>query len=40
LALLNQKMSTSFSGNLPIGEMASQLPGKLKDKIFGKPGSK
>ncbi|MFL6214834.1 MAG: LEA type 2 family protein [Blastocatellia bacterium] len=37
LGLFNHKMETSFSGTLPIGDMAMELPGKLKEKLFGKP---
>jgi LEA14-like dessication related protein len=37
LALLKERLHTSLSGDLPIGEMALQFPGKLKDAIFGKP---
>lgn len=37
LAMFNQKVKTSFNGTLPIGDMALELPGKLKEKIFGKP---
>jgi LEA14-like dessication related protein len=37
LALFNHKVETSFNGTLPIGEMAMELPGKLKEKLFGKP---
>jgi len=37
LGVLTHKMKTSFSGTLPIGEMALDLPGKLKEKLFGKP---
>jgi LEA14-like dessication related protein len=37
LALFNHKVATSFNGTLPIGEMAMELPGKLKDKLLGKP---
>ena len=37
LGLFNHKVETSFNGTLPIGEMAMELPGKLKEKLFGKP---
>ncbi|HKQ04561.1 MAG TPA: LEA type 2 family protein [Blastocatellia bacterium] len=37
LGLFTRKMQTSFSGTLPIGDMALGLPGKLKEKLFGKP---
>ena len=37
LGMFTHKMKTSFSGTLPIGDMALGLPGKLKDKTFGKP---
>jgi LEA14-like dessication related protein len=37
LAIFNHKLKTSFNGTLPIGDMALALPGKLKEKIFGKP---
>ena len=37
LAMFKQKMKTSFNGTLPIGAMALELPGKLKEKLFGKP---
>ena len=37
LGFFTHKMQTSFSGTLPIGDMALGLPGKLKEKLFGKP---
>lgn len=37
LALFNHKVETSFNGTLPIGDMAMELPGKLKEKLLGKP---
>ncbi|HJQ24171.1 MAG TPA: LEA type 2 family protein [Blastocatellia bacterium] len=37
LGMFTHKMQASFSGTLPIGDMALSLPGKLKEKIFGKP---
>ena len=37
LALFDYKVKTSFSGTLPIGDMAMELPGKLKEKLFGRP---
>jgi LEA14-like dessication related protein len=37
LALFNHKVTNSFNGTLPIGEMATELPGKLKEKLLGKP---
>jgi LEA14-like dessication related protein len=37
LGLFNHKVETSFTGTLPIGDMAMELPGKLKEKLFGKP---
>jgi LEA14-like dessication related protein len=37
LAMFNHKLKISFNGTLPIGDMALALPGKLKEKIFGKP---
>jgi LEA14-like dessication related protein len=37
LAMFNHKVKRSFNGTLPLGDMALELPGKLKEKIFGKP---
>jgi len=37
LGMFTHKMKTSFSGTLPVGDMALGLPGKLKEKLFGKP---
>jgi LEA14-like dessication related protein len=37
LAMFKHKLKASFNGTLPIGDMALELPGKLKEKIFGKP---
>ena len=37
LVLAKSKVRTSFSGSLPIGDRALQLPGKLKETLFGKP---
>ena len=37
LGMFTHKMKTLFSGTLPVGDMALGLPGKLKEKLFGKP---
>ncbi|HKP12865.1 MAG TPA: LEA type 2 family protein [Blastocatellia bacterium] len=37
LALFDRNVKTSFSGTLPIGDMAMELPGRLKEKLLGKP---
>ena len=37
LGLFNPKIKTSFGGDLPLGDVAAELPGRLKDWLFGKP---
>jgi len=33
LAMFKQKIKTSFNGTLPIGDMAMELPSKLKETL-------
>jgi len=36
-AMFNHKVKTAFKGDLPVGDTLISLPGKLVDRIFGKP---
>lgn len=37
LGLFNHRVKTTFGGDLPLGDLAAGLPGKLKGWFFGKP---
>jgi LEA14-like dessication related protein len=37
LGLFDHKVKRSFGGDLPLGDVAAELRGRLKDWLFGKP---